>query len=177
LGSVHGDSIGVHACDSANAWRHMAAANPRNTFACLILGAFQVAYDRVNRGGDFLHWSPRPLGADLDPIKDIEPAKLLAQLDAAIRASDQARACAITHRIGRIGLPASPVFDLLLKFAVSEDGALHAEKFYRTVTEEFAWTRHAFRWRQLVALARVTASEYGRPAAGIAEARERLRIS
>src|SRR5205807_3316193 len=32
LGSVHGDSIGVHACDSANAWRNMAmVSNPRNT--------------------------------------------------------------------------------------------------------------------------------------------------
>ena len=39
VGSVHGDSIGVHACDSANAWRNMAkASNPRNTVACLILG-------------------------------------------------------------------------------------------------------------------------------------------
>ena len=30
------------------------------------------------------------------------------------------------------------MFDLLLKYAVSEDGALHAEKYYRTATEEFA---------------------------------------
>jgi hypothetical protein len=30
-GSVHGDSIGVHACDSANAWRNMSrVSNPRN---------------------------------------------------------------------------------------------------------------------------------------------------
>ena len=57
-----------------------------------------------------------------------------------------------------------------------EDGALHAEKYYRTVTEEFAATRPVFRWRQLVALARVTASEYGRPAPGIAEAREMLKV-
>ena len=68
------------------------------------------------------------------------------------------------------------MFDLLLRYAVSEDGALHAEKYYRTVTEEFAGARPAFRWRQLVALARVTASEYGRPAPGIAEAREVLKI-
>ena len=33
--------------------------------------------------------------------------------------------------------------------------------YYRTVTEEFAATRPAFRWRHLVALARVTASMYG----------------
>jgi hypothetical protein len=65
----------------------------------------------------------------------------------------------------------------LLRYAVSEDGALHAEKYYRTVSEEFASTRPAYRWRQLVALARVTASEYGRPAPGIAQAKELLKIS
>ena len=42
------------------------------------------------------------------------------------------------------------------------------------IREEFAATRPAFRWRQLLALARVTASEYGRPAPGMAEAREML---
>ena len=62
------------------------------------------------------------------------------------------------------------------RYAVSEDGALHGEKYYNTVREEFAWTRPAFRWRQLVALARVTASECGRPAPGIAEARELLKV-
>jgi hypothetical protein len=63
----------------------------------------------------------------------------------------------------------------MLKYATSEDGALHAEKYYRTCSEEFASTRPAFRWRQLCALARVTASEYGRPAAGVAEAKELLK--
>ena len=33
------------------------------------------------------------------------------------------------------------------RYAISEDGALHAEKYYRTVTEEFAAARPAFRWR------------------------------
>jgi hypothetical protein len=42
-------AFGVHACDSANAWRNMArVSNARNTFACLILGAYQVALDRTN---------------------------------------------------------------------------------------------------------------------------------
>ncbi len=50
--------------------------------------------------------------------------------------------------------------DLMLRFAVCEDGRLHSEKYYRTVTEEFATTRPAFRWRHLVALARVMASMY-----------------
>jgi hypothetical protein len=64
----------------------------------------------------------------------------------------------------------------MLKYAISEDGSLHAEKYYRTVSEEFTNTRPAFRWRQLIALARVTASEYGRPALGYAEAKELLKV-
>ena len=175
IGSVHGDSIGVHACDSANAWRNMAkVTNVRNTYACLILGAHQVAHDRVERGGDFLKWEPVPAKWQLDRSKTTEPAKLVQELEEAIRSNLQAHAAAIVHRYGELGHPERPIFDVMLRYAVSEDGALHAEKYYRTVSEEFAATRSAFRWRQLVALARVTASEYGRPAAGVAETRELL---
>ncbi|HWN94314.1 MAG TPA: hypothetical protein VNT99_04725, partial [Methylomirabilota bacterium] len=177
VGSVHGDSIGVHACDSANAWRNMArVTNSRNTFACLILGAYQVALDRGNRGGDFLNWQPLPVKWHLDGIKSSEADALLREADEAIRQNLQSRAAAIIHRYGELGHAPRPVFELMLRYAVSEDGALHAEKYYRTVSEEFSATRPAFRWRQLVALARVTASEYGRPAAGIAEARELLKV-
>jgi hypothetical protein len=177
LGSVHGDSIGVHACDSANAWRNMVpACNRRNAVACLILGAYQVALDRLARGGDFLHWEPWPHADQLDRARQIAPTHLLAETEAAIRANDQARASALVHRYGESGLPERPVFDLLLRCAISEDGALHAEKYYQTVAEEFATTRPAFRWRQLVGLARVTASEFGRPAPGYAEAHELLKL-
>jgi hypothetical protein len=175
-GSVHGDSIGVHACDSACAWRNLArVSNARNTFACLILGAYQVALDRTNRGGDFLNWSPLPHQYQLAQLRSTEGAVLLHEADDAIRQNLQAHAAAAVHRYGELGHDSRPVFDLLLRYAVSEDGALHAEKFYRTVTEEFSSTRPAFRWRQLVALARVTASEYGRPAPGMAEAMELLK--
>lgn len=177
MGSVHGDSIGVHACDSANAWRNMArVSNARNTFACLILGAYQVALDRVNRGGDFLNWQPLPLAGHVDRIKTTEPDSLLRELDEALRANLQARSSAIVQRYADLGHSPRGVFDVMLKYATSEDGSLHAEKYYRTVSDEFAATRPAFRWRQLVALARVTASEYGRPAAGYAEARELLKV-
>jgi hypothetical protein len=170
-GSVHGDSIGVHACDAANAWRNMArAAGPRNAAACLILAAYQVALDRADRGGDFLEWKPRPWAEHRAAVTAVEPDALLRDAEAAIKANDQARACAVVARCGELGHPPRPVFDLLLRYAVSEEGALHAEKYYRTVCEEFAATRPAFRWRQLVALARVTASEYGTPAAGYANA-------
>ena len=151
------------------------ASNPRNAAACLILGAFQVALDRDQRGGDFLHRSPNPRPEDLEAVRSIDPAALLGELPSAIRGNDQARACALVHRLGESGADPRAVFDLLLGYAVSEDGALHAEKFYRTTLEEFTSTRPAFRWRQLVALARVTASEYGRPAPGYAEACELLK--
>jgi len=177
MGSVHGDSIGVHACDSANAWRNMAkVSNARNTFACLILGAYQAAHDRTDRGGDFQAWQPLPLATNLDRVKATDPAELLRDLESSVRESLQARATAVVHRYGELGHPARPVFDVLLKYAISEDGALHAEKFYRTASEEFASARPPFRWRYLVALARVTASEYGRPAAGVAEARRLLNV-
>lgn len=170
-GSVHGDSIGVHASDSANAWRNMArVANARNTFACLILGAYQVARDRLIRGGDFQNWPPLPAAWHLGRIQSKDAEGLLREAETAIRGNLQSHAAAIIHRYGELGYPARPVFDLMLRYATSEDGALHAEKYYRTVCEEFAATRPAFRWRQLVALARVTASEYGRPAPGYAEA-------
>jgi hypothetical protein len=176
IGSVHGDSIGVHACDSANAWRNTArVSNTRNCYASLILGAYQVAFDRVNRGGDFLHWQPLPLEAHVNQIKTTDPEGLLKEADEAIRGNLQARASATIAKYGQLGYDPRAAFDLLLRYAVSEDGALHAEKFYRTVSEEFAATRPAYRWRHLEALARVTASEYGRPAAGVAEARELLK--
>jgi hypothetical protein len=177
VGSVHGDSIGVHACDSANAWRNMArVSNPRNTAACLILGAYQIALDRVARGGDFLNWAPLPLPQHVDRITTTDPETLLKDLDEAIRGNLQARASALVHRYGALGHPHRPVFDLLLRYGASEDGSLHAEKYYRTVSEEFAATRPAFRWRQLVALARVTASEHGRRAAGYDQACQLLQV-
>jgi hypothetical protein len=171
VGSVHGDGIGVHACDSANAWRNMArVSNARNTMACLMLGAYQAALDRYERGGDFLKWEPYPRADARERVKSNDPAQLLKEAEDAIRNNDQAGATAAVHRYGEVGAEPRPVFNLMLKYAISEDGALHAEKYYRTVSEEYAALRPAFRWRQLVALARVTASEYGRPAPGHAEA-------
>jgi hypothetical protein len=119
---------------------------------------------------------PHPLTDQLEKIKVKDAPTLLRDAEAAIKEKDQARAAALVHRYGELGHPSRAVFDLLLRYAVSEDGALHAEKYYRTVTEEFATTRSAFRWRQLVALARVTASEYGFPAPGYADACRLLKV-
>jgi hypothetical protein len=178
IGSVHGDSIGVHASDSANAWRNLArVSEPRNACACLILGAWQAAEDRTNRGGDFVNWEPLPLKRHIDEVKTTDAAQLLREAEDAIRGNLQARACALIHRYGTLGHPEKGAFDLLLRYAVSEDGALHAEKYYRTVAEEFQATRPALRWRHLAGLARVTASEFGRPAPGYAESRDVLGLT
>lgn len=176
-GSVHGDSIGVHASDSANAWRNLAkVSNPRNSAACLILGAYQVAFDRGNRGGEFFKWNPYPLEEHSKALGKIADDKLMPTLDEAIRANEQARACALVHRMGELGMPAQPIFATMLKYAISEDGALHAEKYYRTVVEEFNTARPVFRWRQLLALARVTASEHGHKAPGYEQACKLLKV-
>jgi hypothetical protein len=177
IGSVHGDSVGVHACDTANAWRNMArVTNTRNTFACLILGAYEVAQDRIWSRGDFLNWEAVPFANHLNYVTSTDPAKLLADCEEAIRGNLQARASAAVHKYGQLGHDPRGVLDLMLRYATSEDGALHAEKYYRTCSEEFANTRPAFRWRQLTALARVTASEFGRPAPGYAEAKALLKV-
>lgn len=170
IGSVHGDSVGVHASDSANAWRHIArVSNPRNTFASLVAGAFHTAGQTRRQMKDLY-----PQAADLEQVRAKDPAALLKLAEEAIRAQDQRRACAVAQRYGQQGHDARALFGLLLRYAVSEDGALHAEKYFRTVSEEFATVRPAFRWQHLIALSRVTASLYGRPAPGVEEARKML---
>jgi hypothetical protein len=171
-GSIHGASVGVHASDSANAWRNIArVSDARNTFASLIVGAYHTAGQTGRQTKQ-----PHPLSEQLQKIKAKDAATLLRDCEAAIKEKDQARACALVHRYGALGHAPRAVFDLLLRYAVSEDGALHAEKYFRTVTEEFAASRPAFRWRQLVALARVTASEYGFPAPGYVDACRLLKV-
>jgi hypothetical protein len=172
VGSVHGASVGVHASDAANAWRNIArVSDRRNTYASLIVGAYHTA---GQAGG--LNAKAYPFAEHREKIRDVKDDDLLHEAEAAIKAKDQARACALVHRYGELGRSERPVFDLLLRYAISEDGALHAEKYYRTVTEEFATTRPALRWNHLAALARVSASEYGFPAPGVAEARRLLGV-
>lgn len=170
-GSVHGDSVGVHASDAANAWRNIArVSNQRNMYASLIVGAYHTAgqMSRVRRD----QW---PLNSDA--LADItDTSQLLGTAEKAVKQKDQALAGAAVQRISDLGGSPGPVFDLLLKFSTSEDGALHAEKFYRTVTEEFATTRESLRWRQLVGLARVAASEYGTRSPGYEEACDLLNV-
>ena len=168
LGSVHGDSPGVHASDSMNAWRNIArVSDHNNAVAGLIVAGYHLA---VPMGRDWKQLPPYPLTEQTAAIKAQDPASLLRDLDGAIRENDQAKAAALVQRYGAQGHAVRPVFDLLLGYAISEDGALHAEKYYRTVVEEFGRTRKAFQWSHVVGLARVTASEYGKRADGYEQA-------
>ena len=160
----------MHASDSVNAWRNIArVSNRRNSVVSLILSGWQVASDS-RYVPELTSTQPQPTPEQIERVKTRDQATLLAELDDAIRQQDQSRACAVVHVYGEQDYPAADIKNLLLRYAISEDGALHAEKYFNTTTEEFARARPKFRWRQLTALARVTASEYGQPAPGMAEA-------
>ena len=170
-GSVHGASVGVHACDSANAWRNIArVCDARNQFASLIVGAYHTAGQSGPTDSKEL-----PYAATADALNTPQEM-LLKRLNEAIRSQDQLSASALAYRYLKSNQNPDFIFQTLLQFAVSEEGALHAEKFYRTVMEEFETTRPSIRWRHVVALARVSASEFGFPAAGLMEAKSLLNI-
>ena len=89
-GSVHGASRGVHAADSANAWRNIArVSDPRNTVASLIVGAFHTA----GQTGCF-NKDPQPLPEQLEKITAKNADALLHDAETAVKEKDQARACA-----------------------------------------------------------------------------------
>jgi hypothetical protein len=176
---THGASAGVHSSDAANAWRHMASqANDLNQKVGLLVSAWHT--------GQYDGWQtePYPLEDHFEKVKTEDAKELLGICEEAIRGNDQGTASAAIYKYGELGFAADPVFELMLKYAISEDGRLHSEKFYRTVREEYAFARPAFRWRQMVALARVTASAYaydvndnhGHRAPGYAQACELLKI-
>jgi hypothetical protein len=174
LGSVHGDAYGVHASDSMNAWRNIAkASTPYNAITGLIVAGYHLV---APTGRDWKNLPAYPFEKHRMEITAKEPAVLLRELDGAIHDNNQARACALVEQYGASGHSVRPVFDLLLRYATSEDGALHAEKYYRTVVEEFQRTRKAYRWSHVAALARVTASEYGKRADGYEQACRLLRV-
>ncbi len=175
VGSVHGDSVGVHASDSSNAWRNIAKyCNETNAVLGMVVGAYHLS---VATGNDWRSRQPYSVFEHAEIVASNDSSKMLTDLDGAIRENRQAQAAAIVKQYGIAGNAEKPLFELLLKFAISEDGALHAEKYYRTVAEEFGRTRKSLRWEHLAALARVTASEYGKRADGYGLACDILKIN
>ena len=160
---------------SAACGRGMArVSSPENVISGLIVAGYHIAVAPVR---DFRTVQPYPTTEQLEAVRSVARDTLVKELDAAVRENNQFRAAALTHRAGELGMPSRPIFDLLLGYATSEDGALHAEKYYGTVKEEFGRSRAAFRWKHLVALSRVTASEYGKRAPGYEDACRLLKIA
>lgn len=153
---AHGDAPGVHSSDASNAWRNMArVTSPAHAVTGLIVAGYHAPALGTFESERY------PTEEHRATIKSRDAAALLAEAEDAIRHNDQGRATAAIQIYGEAGHAPEPVFQAMLKYAVSEDGRLHGEKYYHTVCEEFRTTRPAFRWRQLTALARVTASAYG----------------
>jgi hypothetical protein len=153
---THGASAGVHCSDSVNAWRNMVrVADDQNKIAGTIVSAFYAGRYRPFAGQAY------PLESHREKVKTTDAKELLDIAEQAIRSNDQPTATAAIAVYGGENHNPQPVFELMRQYAISEDGRLHSEKYYRTVVEEYKTTRPEFRWNQLVALARVTASAYG----------------
>ena len=168
VGTVHGASVGLHASDAANAWRHIARiGSAPNAFGSLIAGAYHTAGQSTRMGA-------QPNDHDGEACTKDDPAALRAEIEGRIRNKDQKGACVAARRYCELGHPPADLFALLLQFAVSEDGALHAEKYFRTAEEEHAAARPKHKANFLVALTRVSASEFGFPAPGCEEVRKLL---
>jgi hypothetical protein len=154
---THGDSAGVHSSDATNAWRNMVRiVEPRYAVSGLIVAAYHAGIQSAP-----FHTPAYPTEEHLAQINRRDAAGLLAETEDAIRHNDQGRAAAAMQIYGENGHAVKPALELMLKYAVSEDGRLHGEKYFHTVREEYHATRPAYRWRQIVALARVTSSAYG----------------
>lgn len=79
----------------------------------------------------------------VDQFNKGTPLKTL--VSAAVQGNDQSMSCAIVQQYGYQKRSGRSLLDVLLKYTVSEEDALHAEKLSQTVTEEYLTTRPAFR--------------------------------
>lgn len=153
---THGDSRGVHSSDASNAFRNMArVSESRHAITGLIVAAYHSA------AHDPFPTEAYPTEEHRAAIKTTDAKQLLAEAEDAVKHNDQGRAAAAIEIYSEQGYAPEPVFERMLTYTISEDGRLHGEKYYHTVAEEFRTIRPAFRWRQVVGLARVTASAYG----------------
>jgi hypothetical protein len=153
---THGDSAGVHSSDATNAFRNMARnTDAKHGVSGLIVAAYHSASHTPFSGDAY------PLEEHRASIKATDAKGLLAECEEAVKANDQGRASAAIQIYGEKNFPVDGVFQTLIKYTISEDGRLHGEKYFHTVGEEYRTIRPSFRWRQITALARVTASSFG----------------
>jgi hypothetical protein len=171
-GSVHGASVGLHAADTANAWRGIAAATAGpNANASLVTAAWHAA----GRSGGMDASRPHHASAR-EFASSVPPEKLLGALGETLRDKDQKRSCALAERYGELSRDPEALITVLMEPALEHDGALHHEKYFHTATLEYARSRPGSRWAHLVALTRVMASGYGFADEGLAAARRALAV-
>jgi len=169
-GSVHGASVGVHACDSAQAWRNIShTVSAEQAVPTLIAAAWHTGGQSYASSDSYAH------AKNEDEVAGLTKGDLPHELRASIRQNDNRRAAAIGERWLAAGLPAADAFSLLIDFMAAGDGALHHEKFFRTTFEGVAQSHESFHPQWLACLARVAASGYGFAAPGYAQASELLR--
>lgn len=167
IGSMHGAGTGVHAADSVDAWRSIAATGDGpHTAASLLTTAYYV-------GGRARHVANEPLATVEPQLDDTEAA--VQALTRSIDAGDQAAAVAAARRLLALEPTGARAHEVLLGYSCRQDGALHAEKFFRTQQAAFESARAEHRVEHLAALARVVASQQCLQADGVAEAEDLLR--
>jgi hypothetical protein len=167
VGSMHGAGTGIHAADSVDAWQSIAAGgDSAHVAASLITTAYYV-------GGRARSVAGEPLATK---EAELEHAEAAAQaLTRSIEAGDQAASVAAARRLLAHEPTGERAHAVLLGYSCRQDGALHAEKFFRTQQAAFATARFEHRAEHLAALARVVASQQCMQADGVAEAEALLR--
>jgi hypothetical protein len=164
VGSVHGASTGVHASDAANAWRHIArVSDAAGACATLIAGAYHTAGQSGNVGAE-AHDTTRSRARSRSARAALRDRRAHPRPRPEGRLPGRAPLRRARPRARR-------AVRALIRFAVSEDGALHAEKYFRTAQEEHGAARAPHKPLYLVALTRVMASHFGFPAPGCEESR------
>jgi len=169
-GSVHGAGTGVHASDTAAAWRGIArTGGPDATRLALVSSGYYL--------GELARHVAREPYLSMDAADELARRPVeegLGVLAECLRGRDLEGAAAAGHALARREDALRPLADVLLACAVASDGALHAEKYYRTQLEALEGDRPAHRPLHAAALARVSASESGFEAEGRAQALELL---
>ena len=169
-GSVHGASVGVHACDSAQAWRNIShTVGAENAIQSLIAAAWHTGGQLYQSSESFAHTRHR------DEVARIKAKDLPTALRESVAQADNRRAAAIGEHWLAAGLPAAKAFEILIVDMSAYDGALHHEKFFRTTFEGHSQSPEPFRAQWLACLARVAASGHGIAAPGYEAASELLR--
>ena len=166
VGSVHGAGTGVHGSDTAAAWRGMARfGSERQRKLALVAGGYHVA-------GQSGHVAPEHFAFEGVEVEGEDEQALLGMLRECLAVQDQAGAARAASCYAQEGHALAPLLALLHESSLASDGALHAEKYYRTQVEVIEGDRLAFRPLHAAALARVCASQSFLLAAGYEERRE-----